>query len=62
MIKLQNIQNRALRTIYQGKKLSVAELHKKDKLDTLSEQMDLQLMALMHKHEKMKKSLTTQTE
>ena len=47
--KLQRVQNRALRTVFQGKTLSVVEMHSLAKIDTLKERRNLHLMTLMQK-------------
>ena len=47
--KVQRIQNRALKTVYQSKTLSVIEMHTLAKIGTLKERRNLHLMTLMHK-------------
>ena len=47
--KLQRIQNRALRTVFQGKTRSIVEMRSLAKIDILRERRNLRLMMLMHK-------------
>ena len=49
LTKLQRIQNRALRTIYWGKTLSVKEMHDKANLDYLVDRRDSHLLSLMYR-------------
>ena len=46
--KLQRIQNRALRIVFMGKTLSVAEMHSQAGVDFLEKRRNLHLLALMH--------------
>ena len=45
--KLQRIQNRALRIVFMGKKLTVTEMHSKTELTMLAERRELHLLILM---------------
>ena len=45
--KLQRTQNRALRTVFKDKILSIVEMHNRAGLDTLDKHRDLHLMTLM---------------
>lgn len=46
-VKLQRIQNRALRTVFKGKKLSILDMHEKAGLDYLEDRRELHLLTLM---------------
>ena len=48
-IKLQRIQNRALRTVFLGKKLTVGEMHEKAKVQYLAQRRETHLLSLMFK-------------
>jgi len=45
--KLQRLQNRALRTVFRGRALSVAEMHGTAKVEYLADRRDKHLLALM---------------
>ena len=47
--KLQRIQNRALRIVFQGKKMSVEEMHDKAKVQYLEQRRESHLLSLMFK-------------
>ena len=47
--KLQWIQNKALRTVFQSKAFSSVEMHSLANIDTLRERRNLHLMTPMHK-------------
>ena len=47
--KLQSIQNRTLRTVFQSKTLNIVEMHSLAKINTLTERRNLQLIMLIHK-------------
>ena len=51
-LKLQRIQNRALRTIYRDRQLNTQELHDKAKIDQLATRRNIHLLALMYRRTK----------
>ena len=55
LLKLQRIQNRALRIVFKGKILSVAEIHDRAKVEYLEQRGESHLIALMHNRTKEEK-------
>ena len=51
-IKLQRIQNRALRTVFKGKHLSTQEMHDKAQVETLAIRRKIHMLGLMYKRAK----------
>ena len=48
LAKLQKLQNRALRLVYNGRVMSVADMHAEAKVDYLEDRRDLHLLTLMY--------------